>query len=169
MQTLTARWSQVLVFHQFQLKCPPHSHLFIEMDTSGTNGSSIEKLRKALQLKLTGKQCLELAVILYAQKSLYIQFVGDHIFRYLIKTDFEVIEQATSTNTTEAPEELEELTPEETYGIRYTAGYVLRSLKKKLGNSSHQLNYILLDAMFRISINLINFNLIDHYEYYYRF
>ncbi len=72
------------------------------------------------------------------QSTAFIQFVGHHIFKNLIKQRFQLtVGKSTAQHTMT-------LTDEETYGLRYAAGYIPRLLKKKLMKSRHPLKRSLL-------------------------
>ncbi len=60
------------------------------------------------------------------------QFVGDRMFKEIIKRHYpiDVSSKVVSPQT---------LTVEETYGLRYAAGYIVRSIKNKMKKSTHPL------------------------------
>lgn len=57
---------------------------------------------------------------------IFCQYVSDHMLHELASVHFPVINRDVTSQSTAS-----ELTCEETYGLRYAAGYVPRSLKKK--------------------------------------
>ncbi len=62
------------------------------------------------------------------------QFVGDRMFKDIIKRHCPI--DMSSAVKVDAPQTL---TVEETYGLRYAAGYIVRSIKKKMKKSMHPL------------------------------
>ena len=64
---------------------------------------------------------------------IFCQYVGNQVFKELITRHYPL---RTSLNS---PEQPNPLTEEEMYGLRYAAGYIPRSLKKKLPKSTHPL------------------------------
>ncbi len=74
--------------------------------------------------------------------SIFYQFVGNYIFKEVIKRHYPIAitNTCTSDQTNHQP-----LTYEETNGLLYAAGYIPRQLRKKLPKSLHPLrNYILM-------------------------
>ena len=72
---------------------------------------------------------------------IFCQYIGDHVLKELAKLKYPI-----STNITIETEEAA-LTYEERNGLRYAAGYVPRSLKKKLYRSSHQHKEVLISLL----------------------
>ena len=70
------------------------------------------------------------------------QYVSHHIFKLLITKHF-TIDPTSSKSDDPKP-----LTLEETFGLRYAAGYIPRSLRKKLTKSKHPLKNDLLLCLF---------------------
>ncbi len=69
--------------------------------------------------------------------SMFCQYVGDHVFKELIKATYPLVEPAASSAT---PSQSMPLTYEEVNTLRYAAGWVPRALKKKLSKSTHPLS-----------------------------
>ena len=72
---------------------------------------------------------------------IFCQYVGHHIFKLLIAEHFTL----NPTTSTDLPKPL---TLEETFGLRYAAGYIPRSLRKKITKSKHPLKSDLLLCLF---------------------
>ena len=72
---------------------------------------------------------------------IFCQYVGHHIFKLLIAEHFTL----NPTTSTDLPKPL---TLEETFGLRYTAGNIPRSLRKKITKSKHPLKNDLLLCLF---------------------
>ncbi len=69
--------------------------------------------------------------------SMFCQYVGDHVFKELLKATYPLVEPAASSAT---PSQSMPLTYEEVNALRYAAGWVPRALKKKLSKSTHPLS-----------------------------
>ena len=62
---------------------------------------------------------------------IFCQYVSDHVLHELVTVHFPVIDRDVTSQSTAS-----ELTHEETFGLRYAAGYIPRSLKKRLSSKS---------------------------------
>ena len=72
---------------------------------------------------------------------IFCQYIGDHVLKEQAKLKYPI------SDTSRIETEEAELTYEERNGLRYAAGYVPRSLKKKLYRSSHQHKEVLISLL----------------------
>ena len=88
-----------------------------------TSDGYVKKWEKFLQAAGIAGKC-----------SIFFQTIGDHLFKELIKVHHPLNEQVGSSSTSRL-----QLTYMETNAVRYAAGYIPRSLKKKLIKSTNPL------------------------------
>ena len=99
--------------------------------------TKFHKIRTSEEYRVLWHPFLQLVGIT-EMSTIFCQCVGEHVLKELAELQFPLIDKITSQSKPS------ELTCEETYGLRYAAGYVPRSLKKRLSKSTNPLKHELL-------------------------
>ena len=99
--------------------------------------TKFHKIRTSEEYRVLWHPFLQLVGIT-EMSTIFCQYVGEHVLKELAELHFPLIDKTTSQSKPS------ELTCKETYGLRYAAGYVPRSLKKRLSKSTNPLKHELL-------------------------